>query len=137
MPLPILANKEEARPYILASRYTNGAVAIAAIGRTLEHEYISSPASVTATLNNWEKPIGLFGYFKDVTLVLSEASKNKIKKIYAQDLAGDTPVDITRKVKIYKDRIIIPGKIITEVGLMSGTEGDISDPGLVMKIITR
>jgi hypothetical protein len=137
MPLPILANKEEARPYILASRYTNGAVAIAAIGRTLEHEYISSPASVTATLNNWEKPIGLFGYFKDVTLVLSEASKNKIKKIYAQDLAGDTPVDITRKVKIYKDRIIIPGKTITEVGLMSGTEGDISDPGLVMKIITR
>lgn len=137
MSLPVLDNKEEERPYILASRYTNGAVAIAAIGRTLGHEYISSPASVTATLPDWEHPIGLFGHFKEVTLVLSEPSAGKIKKIYAQDLAGETPVDITRKVKIYKDRIVIPGKVITGVGLMSGTEGDLSDPGLVIKIITR
>ena len=137
MPLPILTNKENERPYILASRYPNGATAIAAIGRTIERDYIASPASVTAIVETWDKPIGLFGHFKEVTFQVSSSHQKRIKKIYAQDLAGDTPVDITKEVSIRKNSITISGRTITKIGLMEKTQGDLSDPGVVIKILTQ
>lgn len=135
MALPEVADTGADRPFVLASRYPNGAVAVATIGRALGREYISKEVSVTIPVENWDAPIGLFGYFKDITFIFPDKTDIKKSKVYAQDLAGDIPVNITRKVKIKGNRMTVPGKVIREIGLMNASEGDCSDPGLVLKIV--
>jgi len=85
-------------------------------------------------VDSWDAPIGVFGYYKDVTFVYPTKISDKVC-IYAQDLAGDVPVDITKEVKIKGNKVTIPGKAIRRIGLMNASEGDCSDPGLVVKII--
>lgn len=133
MALPEVSDTGDDRPFILSSRYPNGAVAIASIGRALGREYVSKEVSVTVPLENWDVPIGLFGYFKEVTFILPTNISGK--KIYAQDLAGEMPVNITRKVKVKGNRLTLPGEVIRKIGLMNASKDDCSDPGLVLKII--
>jgi uncharacterized protein YqfA (UPF0365 family) len=67
---------------------------------------------------------------------ISAIAKDGIEvKVIAQDLAGDHPIDITRKVRIEGNRLIIPGKIIRKIGLMNATPGDLSAPGMVIKMM--
>lgn len=134
MPLPEVSDSGEDRPFILASRYPNGAVAIASIGRALGHEYVSKKVSVKIAVENYDSPIGIFGYFKDITIVFPSSVKLKKHKIYAQDLAGDIPVNITKKVSVKGNFLTIPGEVIRTVGLMNVSKEDCSDPGLVLKI---
>lgn len=134
MTLPEISGLDEDRPFVLASKYPNGAVAVATIGRALGREYVSKEISVTVQIEDKDVPIGLFGCFKEVTLVFSYMIDGKKQTVYAQDLAGDVPVDITRQVVIKENRLTIPGSIIRRIGLMSASEGDCSDPGLVIRI---
>ena len=82
---------------------------------------------------DWKAPVGLFGYFGEVTLVYPSPLEPGLR-VLAQDLAGDTPVDVTDRVKISGNRLSVPGGVIREVGLMASTEGDLSAPGLVLKM---
>lgn len=133
MPLPEVSDDSSDRPYILASTYPNGAVAVAAIGRALGREYVTKEVDVTVKGSEWDAPVGLFGYFKSVTVeYLSDAPAKA--RIWAQDLAGDTPVEITDEVKIDGNKITISGDVIKRVGLMNASEGDLSAPGLVLKV---
>lgn len=133
MALPEVADTTSFRPFILASTYPNGAVALAAIGRAIGREYITKEVSVTIEGKDWNAPLGLFGRFQEVTVTYPSVLRGKVQ-VLAQDLAGDIPVDITDEVKIDGNRLIIPGKIISRVGLMSATEGDLSEPGMVVKV---
>lgn len=138
MPLPETSDNTSAdRPFILASRYANGATAIASIGRSLNHDYISKKIGVTIPIEQIEAPIGVFGYFKDLTLVLPNASTIKGYKILAQDLAGDTPLDITQKVKTNGNKVTIPGELLSRIGLMKASANDCSDPGLVIRLFKK
>ena len=134
MPLPEVSDRSEDRPYILASTYPNGAVAVAAIGRALGREYVTKEIDVKVKGSDWCAPVGLFGYFKSVTIEYASEAPAKAK-IWAQDLAGDTPVEVTAEVKIEGNKIIIPSEVIRRVGLMNATEGDLSGPGLVVKTL--
>lgn len=134
MSLPEVADTTSSRPFVLSSAYPNGAVALAAIGRAIGREYVAKEVSVTIEGKDWSAPLGLFGYFQEVTIVYPSASKSEVR-VFAQDLAGDTPVDVTREVKVEGNRLIIPGKVINKIGLMNATEGDLSAPGLVVKVI--
>ena len=134
MPLPIVEDTCSSRPFILASLYPNQAIALSAIGRTLGRDYIEHPVIVTIHGKEWTAPIGLYGYFKEVSIIYPYIPKKKVKVI-AQDLAGDHPIDIARKVRIEGNRLIIPGKIIKKIGLMNATPGDLSAPGMVIKMM--
>ena len=136
MPLPEVADTASNRPYMLASAYPNGAVALASIGRALDREYITKEVPVTIEGKDWEAPLGLFGRFREVTVVYPSAPVGKVQ-VLAQDLAGDTPVDITAEVKLDGNRLVIPGEVINRVGLMAATAGDLSDPGMVVKMKTE
>jgi len=46
-------------------------------------------------------------------------------------------IDITKKVKIHKNKIIIQGGLIEEIGAMAGDKDDISVPGMLIKIIKK
>ena len=133
MPLPEVADTTANRPYVLASCYPNGAVAVAAIGRTLGREYVSHRVPVTVSALKPSDPIGIFGSFKSVTIKYAVPFPANFRVI-AQDLAGDKSVDITNKVTVQDNALTITGNIIDLVGLMSATPGDKSEAGMVMVI---
>jgi hypothetical protein len=128
-PVVTLKPGDTLRPYILASKYPNGAIAVAAIGRTINRAYLTPKANVTIKAPNLDSPLGVFGYFNELAIQLAEPSS--FKQILAQDLAGDTPVDVTNKIIQKGNMIIISGDLIDEIGLMNATKGDKSEPGLV------
>ncbi len=70
--------------------------------------------------------------YASLTLVTTNALAGN--KVLAQDLAGSTPVDITREVSVDGGRLTLPGSVLHRVGLMAAKPGDISDPGLVLVI---
>lgn len=129
-PLVTLANGDTLRPYILASKYPNGTVAIASIGRTINRSYITPRADVLLKVNELKKPLGIFGRYNQLTIQIG--TQKHIKKVLAQDLAGDEFVDITQKVIIKPNELIIPGNLIDTIGLMNATKGDLSEPGMVL-----
>ena len=137
MPLPEVDDTTSTRPFILASTYPNGVVAVSAIGRALGREYVTKEVPVTIEGRDWNAPVGIFGCFESVTIRYPDAPKGRKPIVYAQDLAGDVPIDITAEVKIEGNKMTISKETIERVGLMSATEGDLSGPGLVVKITER
>ncbi|MBL7112047.1 MAG: hypothetical protein ISS19_08915 [Bacteroidales bacterium] len=134
MPLPEVTCDGDP-PYVLCSRHPNGAVAVAALPRVLETGKISYPlADVSIEITDTGKPVGIFGRYKSLTLVFNEGEQLTSLKLYAQDLAGDKAEDITHLVDINKNRIFIPGDMITTIGLKSATEGDLSEPGMIIQM---
>ena len=121
-------------PYVMASKFPNGAVAIPTEGRlTPDNSWQQPKADITLKEAELNKPIGIFGQYKSLTLEFSR-KLNKIK-IYGQDLMAENALNITKKVTIKGNKVIIPGDLIDSVGTMAGDEGDISAPGMVIKII--
>lgn len=135
MSLPEVGDTTSTRPFVLASAYPGGAVAVAAIGRALGREYVTKEVPVTIEGKDWHAPVGVFGRFESLTIRFPEAPKGRNLKVYAQDLAGDVPVDITAEVVIDGNCMTVSGETIEKVGLMCATEGDLSDPGLVIKVL--
>ncbi|WP_167605756.1 hypothetical protein [Maribellus sediminis] len=123
-------------PYVLASKFPNGAIAIATEGRVTPDKSWQHPkADITLKEVELNKPIGIFGYYESLTFEFSETLPDEIK-IYGQDLLSKKAIDITNKIKRNKNSFIIQGDLIDEIGTMAGDKGDISVPGMVIKIIS-
>lgn len=138
MPLPQVSDSTSAdRPFVLCSRYPNGATAVSSIGRALNREYVSKKIGVTLPIESVEAPIGVFGYFEEVTLLFDEGLNMQEYEVYAQDLAGNTSVDITGQVHIEGNAVTFPGELLERVGLSAATENDCSDPGLVIRFFGK
>lgn len=133
MPLPEVSGQGADRPYVLASRYPGGAVCVATVERVIGRRCVQLPVAVSLQLTDPSKPVGVFGNYKELALNYGAALK-RVRKVLAQDLAGERPVDITKRVSVSGGRVVIPGEVISEVGLMAATPGDRSAPGLVLRI---
>lgn len=124
-------------PYVMASKFSNGAIAIATEGRvTPRQSWIHPKADIVLKEVETNKPIGIFGYYESLTLDFLQILPNNIK-IYGQDLLSEKAIDITEKVTINKKQIVISGGLIEEIGRMAGDPDDISVPGMVIKIIAN
>ena len=135
MPLPIvgLDVNNSKRPYILATRYPNGAVAVVAVERVMERSCFQEPTAVCIQVENTDVPIGIFGHYKELVINFKEKIPRK-KHLLAQDLAGDKCLNISADIRILGNSIIIPGEVIERIGCMASTVGDDSAPGMVVKI---
>jgi hypothetical protein len=126
-------NAQEDKPFVFATRFPNGAVAIAAQERTkIGNAWYMPACDVTLSVSDAPGPYGVFGSFESLTLAFDKPLQSR--RILAQDLAGDKSVDISTSVHIRGQRLHIPGEVIRRVGLQNGTPGDISAPGLVIAI---
>jgi len=136
LPLPGISNLHSPdQPIVLASKYPNGAVTVVTIGRSLGRKYSIKRENVTVKLSGITDIVGVFGDYKELVLEFPEKiNQNKII-IYGQDLAGEIPVNLTKRVIIDDNKLVIPGDLIREIGLMAATKGDLSDPGMILKII--
>ena len=127
---------DDIHPYVMASKFPNGAIAVATEGRvTPENSWIAPKAHVFLKEATIETPIGIFGNYTSLSVEFQEGLPESIS-IWAQDLLAIEAIDITEKVEINGDNIKIPGNLIEEIGTMGNDEGDISAPGLVLKVVS-
>jgi len=130
--LPEVKGKDD-KPFVFATRFPNGAVAIGAQERTqVGNGWYMPKCEVTLSVADAPGPYGVFGYFDSLTLAFDNPPHDK--RVLAQDLAGDEPIDISSMVQVRGKSLYIPGKVISRMGLHSATPGDISAPGLVVAI---
>lgn len=121
------------KPFVFATQFPNGAVAIAAQERTqIGNGWYMPACDVTLSVAGAPGPYGVFGYFDGLTLELDKSLHGK--RVLAQDLAGDGAMDISSMVQIRDKNLHLPGNVIRQIGLHSATPGDISAPGLVIAI---
>ena len=133
LPLPKVLI-QGAPPWVVASRNPNGAVSVAALGRiSPEQGYFIPLADVEVEAGDMPPCFGIFGSYQSLTLRFNKPFPDGAR-ILAQDLAGDTCEDITAQVTISGTALTLPGALIQKVGLSASTPGDLSDPGLVLKI---
>ncbi|TDW48149.1 hypothetical protein EV144_104436 [Flavobacterium sp. 270] len=133
LPLAKVLNPSPNQPFVLSSLYPNGAVAIATIGRGINREYITQRIKVEQEIQNIDNPIGIFGDYDTLTLILPKKIKASEYEVLGQDLASDKASVITKGILFKENKIIISGEIIRKIGLAEASKNDISDPGLVLK----
>ena len=134
MPLPMVSVPDGGpAPYVIASRHPNGAVCVATLARISSGRGIYFPlADVSIEIADANAAVGIFGRYKSLTLNFpAEPGKTRV---LAQDLAGDTALDITDEVKLEGKSITLCGKLISKVGLFAASPGDLSEAGLVLVI---
>jgi len=133
MPLPKVEANGDA-PYVMACTYPNGPVAIATEGRVkADDQWYHPRATVTVQISHLTHPIGIFGHYKALVLQFREPL-DRIENIWAQDLLATEAADIKDNVAIKGKTLTIPGALIDAIGTSAGDEGDISVPGLVIKL---
>lgn len=137
LPLAKVVNPGTHQPFVLSSLYPNGAIAIATIGRGINREYITELIKVEQKIETINNPIGIFGDYESLTLILPSKIKASDYSILGQDLAGDVPTNITKDIIFKGNKIIIPGNLIRKIGLSSASKNDISDPGLVIQFAKK
>jgi hypothetical protein len=135
MPLPEVHTEGGLTPYVLASRYPNGAVCVATVERLLleEHTWATPRADITLKMGDAKGPVGIFGYYRSLNLCY-EKPLPECARIWAQDLIGKQPIDITSEVQIMGNTLILPGSLLERIGTQASHSGDESAPGLVLVV---
>jgi hypothetical protein len=131
--LPTVQGGEPA-PYVVASRFPNSAVAIAALARTSpEDGWRCAAVDVSLRLEEMPVVVGVFGHFRSLTLAFARPLAPGTR-VLAQDLAGDRAYDVTQEARVEGQSLVLPGGLLERVGRSASTPGDLSDPGLVIKL---
>jgi hypothetical protein len=121
---------------VICCTHPDGTTAVGTLPRVSADKKIYYPlADITIHVKDISDLIGIFGRFKSLTLIFPDQVDLEIEKIYGQDLAGESAIEITEKIKIQPGKLVIPGEIISLIGLSAASEGDLSEPGMVLKII--
>ncbi len=121
------------KPFVFATRFPNGAVAIGAQERTqVGNGWYMPTCDVALSVADAPGPYGVFGYFDSLTLAFDNPLHDR--RVLAQDLAGNEAIDISSLVQVRGKSLYIPGNVIRRIGLHSATPGDLSAPGLVVAI---
>jgi hypothetical protein len=132
--LPTVTASDE-HPYVIASRNPNEALAVSTLPRCINGVASLPLADITVEAGELPSAIGIFGRFK--TLSFRFGRPIAPVRVWAQDLLADEAVDITRRVVLGEDTLLLDGKLIEEIGLAAATADDPSLPGLVLKLITN
>ena len=117
-------------PYVICSKFPNGNYAVATLIRTDSLKGFIYPLADIVLTCDQLAPIGVFGSYKSLTLEF--AAENPIEHVYAQDLAGNSGIEITDLVEKKGKSLIFSGELLKHAGLSSASDKDVSEPGLVL-----
>ena len=133
MPLPKVTADGDA-PYVMASVYPNGPMAIATEGRVRpDNQWFEPRAIITVQVQDAKQPIGVFGRYEQLLLEFADSLEG-VKHVWGQDLLGDQATDIIGEVQIQGNTMTLSGALIDRIGTAEGDEGDISVPGMVIQL---
>jgi hypothetical protein len=131
LPLPSVSPIGGIRPYVVASRHTEGAIAIATLPRTTPGRGVFQPLARIRLAAQLDVPLGVFGRYASLTLEVPGAID---LRVWAQDLAAGEAIDVTSRVQLDAGEVTLPGALIDEVGRMAQDRSDPSAPGLVVTL---
>ena len=66
--------------------------------------------------------------------MFEEVGNRRTDLTLAQDLLADAALDITTRVNLNGSVVSIDGNVVTEVGTSARSDGDVSEPGLVLSL---
>lgn len=124
------------KPIILASENpSNGAYAVSAVRRMVEpNSGIIYPADVTIYPSSNKSLIGVFGYFRTLTVAPGQ-SIPKDSHIYIQGMLEEKAADITDRVTIADGKLIIDGLLLRKHGFADYERPGLTSPASVIKIV--
>jgi hypothetical protein len=117
-------------PYVLCSKFPNGNYSVATMLRTDSVKGFYYPIADITIQCDKIAPVGVFGKYKSLTIQFP--NDIKIRKIFAQDLAGDKGFEITDLIRNEGPAFVFPGNLLELIGLSSASVNDVSEPGLVL-----
>lgn len=121
-------------PFVVAARHPNGATSVATLPRTSVERGIYHPrADVSLRLADLQAPVGVFGHYGSLRLGLPAPLDGR--RVWAQDLAGETAVEITSQLSEEAGQLRFPGGLLAQIGLAAATPGDRSAPGLTISFV--
>lgn len=132
LPLPTAENCESGeKPIVLCAKNPRSGVSSVfvsprTIGGSCFHSVL---ADITLRGCDADKPVGIFGHYKSLTVVFDTDMTGR--RVYGQDLLSDEAVDITDGVRIDGRRLVIDGEIIERIGL-SLRECETELPGMLI-----
>jgi hypothetical protein len=132
LPLPRVTATRE-KPFVFASRFPNGTVAVGVQERTRSGRAWYMPqANVELHVGVAPGPYGVFGCCATLSLVFDKPLAGK--RVLAQDLASDEALDVTDRVRIDGQRLQLTEANLRSFGLRSVSKGDLSSPGIVLTL---
>ncbi len=133
MPLPKVESDGEP-PYVCVTTYPNGQLGIATEGRVKpDDKWFHPRAKVMVKVKDANQLIGVAGHYKELVLEFA-GDLDGVERVWGQDLLADKAIEIKNEITIKTNTISIPGDLIDRIGTMAGDEGDISVPGMVLKL---
>lgn len=124
---------EGEKPFVFASQFPNGAVAIGVQERTHpDHGWYMPPANVELNAGSAPGPYGVFGSPASLTLIFDKPLNGR--RILAQDLAADAAYDVTESVRVNGHSLQLSEANLRSFGLGAQSKGDVSSPGLVLSV---
>ncbi len=132
--LPLVEELDEP-PFVMVSCHvTTKAYTIATLHRVIDpNNHLIVPADVTIYPECATAPIGVFGYYKTLTAEFSE-SIPKDAKVYAQCMLDDEAVEITDKVIIAGNKLVLDGKLLRHLGRSKTSYGFDATPAVAIQI---
>lgn len=127
--LPEVVYEGKERPVIVTSEHPDGAVSALTLARyDGEGGWKTPGAGIVLEGIRKGVPVGIFGYWRQVTLTAAEGEK--IGRVLAADLKDLIRKDITDVCRIYGNRIEIEGRVLERTA--ENRPGDLSEPGIVL-----
>lgn len=123
-------DEEGLTPYLVASRFLNGAYAVAALGRTVGRRYLVPSCDVSIEADG-ASTIGIFGLYRSLTVKTDLPAR----QVLLQDLAGERAYDITEDIRRLPGALVLPGHLITKIGTEAQPPSDLSEPGAVLRLL--
>ena len=132
MEFPETESTDGEKAFLACSRHPRtGAVGIAFVPRTCGDRKLYTPRmNVSFFMGAFVKPIGIFGEFAVLTVLLEEAVEGRV---YLQDLCREEAVDVTELV-VAEDskRLVVDFALLKEKGWLDNDPGDVSAPGFML-----
>lgn len=116
-------------PFVAATRHPDGAVAVAALERTLdEHGTVAPPARVALDLGAAGGPLAVFGAFAEVEVRAPALAGRRLR---ARDPLGGEAAELPAADGVLR----LPGGWLERVGRAGATPGDPSPPTVLIEAI--
>lgn len=127
----VTPGEEELLPYTIATHFPNGTYAVATLGRTVGRRYLVPTCDVGIAAGR-ACTIGIFGCYRSLTV----KTDLPVRRVLLQDLAGDKAYDITSDVHQTSNALVLPGHLIQTIGTEAQPPSDLSEPGVVLRLLT-
>ena len=120
------------KPFVCASQFPNGAVAIYTGERTHSgRAWTMPPADVHVSVGDAPGPYAIFGAASSITLEFG-VPRGKRRRLFAQDLLASEAIDVTHLLADSGRSATLSEADVCRIGLAAATPGDLSAPGMVL-----